>query len=322
MEMSESPLPRTRFYRGYTPEVTAYDVAIVGGGPAGLQCALVLARARRSTIVLDAGSPRNACAREAHGLFTRDGEAPADLLTYGRKQLSAYESATLREAAVQDVSGNASDGFILTTTDGEPLRARRIVLATGMRDHLPEIEGLEACWGSSVFVCPYCDGWEVRDRPIAVWGNTRSGIELARELYQWSTNIVVCSDLHTPIATQERTWMNERNVRIIESPIRRLRERSGILQAIEFDDGESVEREALFLSVRMAQASDLAERAGCRVTERGHIDVDADSRTSVAGIYAAGDSVAHLHQIVVAAASGARAAIAVNQDLTSRSGDV
>jgi thioredoxin reductase len=288
------------------------EVAVVGAGPAGLSAALILGRARRHAVVFDGGEKRNASAREMHGFLSRDGMPPDELLAIARRQLAPYD-VDIRAARVHEASGER-DRFILRTERGD-LRARRLLLATGMRDKLPEIEGLAPLWGKSVFVCPYCDGWEVRDRPLAAFGSTRSGVDLARELVQWSADLLVCSDLHTPLPDDDRTWLSRRGVRLKESPIRRLHGRDGKLERIEFEDGESIEREALFLSIGLAQCCDLPERMGCRITERGHIDVNAEYRTSVPGCYAAGDAVTHLHQVVFAAASGARAAIALNNDL-------
>ncbi|HET9028585.1 MAG TPA: NAD(P)/FAD-dependent oxidoreductase [Candidatus Aquilonibacter sp.] len=290
-----------------------YDVAIVGGGPAGLQCALLLARARRSVALFDGGEPRNATVREAHGFFSRDAIAPADLLSIGREQLQQYD-VRFFSASVVDAKEHG-DGFRVTCGDGTSVDVTRMVVATGMRDKLPEIAGLTECWGISAFVCPYCDGWEVRDEPIAVWGNTRSGVELAQELYQWSHDIIVCADVSTPISQPEREWLDRCGVRVA-GPIARLDHRNGTLAAIVLDDGTRLTRSALFMSVGLRQTCDLAERVGCRLTERGHIDVDGEYRTSIAGIYAVGDAVTHMHQIVFAAASGARAAIAINNELT------
>ncbi len=295
--------------------MTTYEVAIVGGGPAGLQCALVLGRARRSVVVLDKGQPRNLPARESHGFLSRDGIGPAQLLEEARAQLAQYDGVTFYAASVSDAE-ITGDGFVAVTDDGERVHARRLVLATGMRDKLPEIEGLDRCWGLSAFVCPYCDGWEVRDRPIAVWGNTRSGVGLAQELFQWSHDIVVCADVATPISDDDRDWLARNSVQVKQAPIRRLRERDGLLQRIEFEDGDSVERNALFMNVNLMQCCGLAETLGCRLTERGHVDVDGEYRTNVPGVYAIGDAVTHLHQIAFAAASGARAAIALNNELT------
>lgn len=299
-----------------------YEVAIVGGGPAGLQCALLLGRARRSVILIDRGEPRNADVIETHGFLTRDGATPADLFACAREQLRRYPNVAFQTSEAQSARPSESDSFELEIQNGERIVASRVLIATGMRDRLPEIPELRECWGKSAFVCPYCDGWEVRDAPIAVWGNTRSGTSLARELYQWSRDILVCSGLTTPITPDEREWLDANGVRVKEGSIARLHHDAGGLQAIEFDDGERVPRRALFLSVMLEQCCDLAEAMGCHLTTRGHIDVDHEYRTSVPGVYAAGDCVTHMHQIVFAAASGARAAIAINDDLTNEAAEL
>ena len=290
-----------------------YDAAIVGGGAAGLSAALLLGRARRRILVFDDGRQRNRFARETHGFLSRDGVQPLELLQNAREQLERYDVESTN-ATVAEIMPNGSH-FGIRDASGQEIKARRLVLATGVRDTLPEIDGLQALWGQSIFTCPYCDGWEVRDRRLATFGTTRSGVQLAQELFQWSPDLLVCSDLRTKIAPSERSWLTENAIRVKESPIRRLLGNDGALQTIEFEDGETIERDALFLSVPLEQCSDLPERLGCNITVRGQIDVDNDYRTSVPGCYAVGDAVTHLHQVVFAAASGARAAIALNNDL-------
>lgn len=291
----------------------SYDAVIAGGGAAGLSAALVLGRARRRVLVVDRGEPRNRPAQELHGYVSCDGMSPADFLSNARKQLAPYDSVELTEGLVDDIHPNGN-GFSIVTGTGT-VSARSVILATGVYDVLPDVGGLRELWGKSVFTCPYCDGWEVRDRKLAAWGTTRSGVELARELYQWSRDLLVCSDLHTPLSDDERAWMRQCDVRVKETPIRRLVSENGALSHIEFEDGETIERDALFLCVPLAQNSDLAEKLGCNLTIQGRIDVDNEYRTNVKKCYAAGDAVTHLHQIVFAAASGARAAISLNEDL-------
>ncbi len=237
---------------------------------------------------------------------------PRALLAAARRQLEPYGVECL-DGFVSEAT--KSDGAFELLAGKRLVRSRRVLIATGVRDALPEIDGLSALWSRSVFTCPYCDGWEMRDRALATYGTTRSGVDLARELYQWSRNLVVCSDLSTPVPPGDRDWIANSGVRVKTSPIRRLIATNGALRAIEFEDGETIERDALFLSVPLQQCCDIAERLGCAMTARGHIDVDNECRTSLPGAYAAGDAVDHLHQVVFAAASGARAAIALNNDL-------
>lgn len=296
--------------------MTKYDVVIAGGGCAGLSAALVLGRARRRVLVIDNGVPRNGSARAMHGFFSRDGADPNTILADARAQLAQYSSVECVSGLALDAE-RTGDGF-LVEYNGEQIASQTLIVATGVRDALPEIDGLHGLWSKSVFTCPYCDGWEVRDARLAAFGTTRSGVGLARELYQWSRDLVVCSDLCTTISPEERSWVEAQRIPVKESPIRRLLGNNGALSAIEFEDGERIERDALFLSVPLEQASGLAEALGCNMTVRGQIDVDNEYRTSVPGAYAAGDAVTHMHQVVFAAASGARAAIALNNDLMEK----
>jgi thioredoxin reductase len=175
-------------------ELFPYDVLIVGGGPAGLSAALVLGRARRRVLVLDAGTPRNAASQALHGFLSRDGIAPSELLRISREQLEKYETIHLLTARVED-GVCAEDGFEVTTANGRRFRGRKLILAMGVVDALPSIEGLRELYGRSVFHCPYCDGWEVRDQPLAVYGQSDAlGGGLALELLLWSRDVVMCTD--------------------------------------------------------------------------------------------------------------------------------
>lgn len=294
-----------------------WDTIVVGGGPAGLSAALVLGRARRRVLVFDDGEPRNATVRTSHGFLSRDGVNPLELLAIAREQLAPYDGVRIAQGKVDELT-KTNDEFIARCTDGREYRARTAVIASGLCDNLPEIEGLPELWGKSVFTCPYCDGWEFRDKPIATLGTTRTSIELAMELYGWTHDIVVCSHLETPVSAEERAWAEASAVRVKDANIRRLHGNgNGDLHEIEFEDGERIRRDALFLSAPLRQACGLPESLGCAITTQGSIAVDPEYRTSVEGCYAAGDAVTHLHQIAISVASGARAAITLNNDLLS-----
>lgn len=289
-----------------------YDVAIIGGGPAGLSGALMLGRARRSVLLIDDGHQRNRPVRESHGFLGHDGLSPRELLQEAHSQLKRYATIEIRSGHVEDVSGEI-ERFTLRLASGDAIIARRIIFATGMYDDLPDIAGLRSVWGSRAFVCPHCDGWEFQDQRMAIIGNTRSALELAQELWDWSHDLVVCVSGKTPAPDALRQWQHVARIAAIESPPKSIRQ-LGEKVIVECENGEHVECAVIFICAPLKQRSNLPERLDCHMTEDGTIAIDAENRTSVPGCYAAGDCITKHHQIVFAASSAARAAIAINEE--------
>jgi thioredoxin reductase len=246
------------------------DVVIVGGGPAGLNAALLLGRARRRVLVCDAGTPRNAPVAHLHGFLSRDGLPPAELRRIAREQLGAYGSVELREVQVEAAStAGDGEGFVVTLADGTRERARRLLLASGVVDQLPAIDGLAGLWGRGIFNCPYCDGWEVRDQPLAVLGADQRTPQLALHLTRWSDDVVWCSNgpLPAPLEEAGRAPLAARGVRLRQEPIVRLEGEDGRLARVVLATGESVERRAAFLHPPTRQRSDLPGQLGCALLE-------------------------------------------------------
>lgn len=289
------------------------DVIVAGGGAAGLSAALVLGRARRRTLVVDDGHPRNAPSPAAHSVFTRDGTPPAELLETGRAQLAPYDSVVFRRGRIVTAAAE-SGGASVVLADGSVHRSRQLLLSTGVRDELPPIEGLAGLWGRGVLHCPYCHGWEVRDAPLAVHAAGATAMQLVSLILQWSRDVVLCTGGPAGLAAEERDALGRHGVRIIDTPVIRL-EGNGTLERIVFADGSSLNRAALFLRPAQRPTGDLFRQVGCELTEAGFISIGADHRTSVPGIYAAGDVTTPFQQVIVAAASGAEAAIAMNRAL-------
>ena len=290
-----------------------YDVAIVGGGPAGLSAALVLGRCCRSIVVCDSGHYRNASSGGVHGFLTRDGVHPAELRRIGRDQLECYgvEYRTLKVADAR----RRERGFWLALEDGASLECRRLLLATGVTDHIPETEGFRRYYGSSVFHCPYCDGWEVRDEPLAAYGKGRGGAGLAVSLRTWSRDVVLCSDGPAALGPAHAANLARLGIQVVQRRILRLEGSETRLEQIVFEDGSVLARRALFLNIAQSQRCDFASKLGCRLTRRGAVRTGNMERTGVPGLFVAGDSSKDVQSAIVAAAEGAKAAMAINKSL-------
>ena len=289
------------------------EVVVAGGGAAGLSAALVLGRSRRRTLVVDAGEPRNAPSPSAHSCFTRDGAPPAELLRIAREQLAPYDSVRVVDDRVTSV--RAGDGvFTVGLAAGGEVEARRVLLAVGVRDILPSIDGIGALWGRSVLHCPYCHGWEVRDRPLALYASGAVAMEMAPLLLQWSRDVLLLTGGDEQLTPADRAMLAGLGVGIVDTSVQRV-EGDAHVVGIVFADGRIERRSALFVRPAQELASDLPRMLGCELTEAGHLRVGGDLQTSVPGVYAAGDATTPLQQIVVAAASGAQAAMMINREL-------
>ncbi len=293
---------------------SVFDVIIVGGGPAGLSAALILGRCRRRVLVCDAGEPRNAASHGLHGFVTRDGIQPSEFLNLAREQLRPYETVKLLQTKVVDAR-RRSNSFELTTDDGQRISSRKLLLATGVTDDLPQIEGLAGLYGSSVFHCPYCDGWEMRDQPLAIYGKGENGSGLALEVTLWSKDLVLCSDGPSELSDQELDRLTRHKIRVCEDKITRLEGRDGVLQHIVFATGKSLARRGMFFSTGQRQASNLPELLGCEFSEQGCVKTGDYETTNVPGLYVAGDASRLVQLVIVAASEGAQAAFAINKEL-------
>jgi thioredoxin reductase len=301
--------------------VERVDVAIVGGGPAGLSAALMLGRCRRSVVVVDAGEHRNRRARAVHGFITRDGVSPADLLLAARRDLEQYPEVVLRTGQVTAITGERGS-FDLSLADGAPIRARRVLLATGVIDVVPAIEGLPELFGRSVHHCPHCDGYEYAGKPIAVYGQAGPGIEAALAMLAWSDDVVLLTDAR-PLVPADRARLEALGVPVREERVVRLEGTAGRLERVVFADGPVLARSGLFLVAGQREQSELATQLGCELNAEGIVQADEHAVTSVPGVYVAGDAGIGEQMVIVAAAQGTIAATKIHaslweEDLRSR----
>lgn len=295
-----------------------YDVVIIGGGPAGLSAALVLGRCRRRVLVCDDGHPRNARARAVHGYLTRDGVAPLDLLRIAREELVPYGIEWM-QATARDVRRNGS-GFDVELEPGDRVSARTVLIATGVRDDLPDIPGIANCYGITVHHCPYCDGWEARDRIVAALGEQVSPAGLALSLRTWSSRVVACTNGRARVSLAHRQQLARYDIALHEAAIARIEDDLGHVRRIVFMDGSSIACDAIFFTAPQHQQCELARRIGCEFTRKGTVKTDHLGKTCVPGIYVVGDASRDVQFVIVAAAEGAKAGVAINQALQARTG--
>src|SRR5436190_20163238 len=289
-----------------------FDVIVVGGGPAGISAALMLGRCRRRVLLCDLGQPRNRRSRALHGYLTRDGIAPGEFLKLGRRELAQY-AVEWRSIGVTTVC-RSDDRFRVTLSDGRDEDARFLLLATGVIDDLPLVPGLEECYGRSVYHCPYCDGWEWRDRRLAALGSGMDVTKLALALTAWSRNVVLCTN-GAAVHRRERRRLDDNGIAVRTGTIRRLDHEGGRLSAIEFDEGGSIGCDSLFFSTGQRPQSDIAARLGCALNARGTIRTGTLSDTNIPRVFVAGDASRDAQFAVVAAAEGIKAALAINKAL-------
>ena len=295
-----------------------YDVIIAGGGPAGLSAALVLGRCRRKVLVCDAGTPRNAASSALHGYLTRDGIPPLELLRLGREELRPY-GVEFRNATVTDVV-RGPEQFEVTIEGGERVRAQSVLIATGVRDDLPSVPGIDECYGISVHHCPYCDGWEHRDKAIAVIGHGGGAAALALSMKTWTDSVVLCTGGPPRLRRDQRGQLRDHAITVHEDAIDRVVHVNGQVREIRLAGGSRIPCDAIFFSGRQSQQSTLAQRLGCEFTRKGTVKTDHLGETCVPGIFVVGDASRDVQFVIVAAAEGAKAGVAINKALQARAG--
>jgi thioredoxin reductase len=294
---------------------TRWDVVIAGAGPAGLSAALVLGRACRRVLLCDTGTPRSWASKRMFAYLSRDDIAPAAFRRFARRDVEKYPHVQLREVEVTGAH-RVTEGFEVTLASGRRVRCRKLLIATGLFDHVPRIPGFAECFGRTVFQCPYCDGWELRDQPLGIYGRRQRGFEMARALTAWSRNLVLFTDGPSRYPRTQLRELELNGIRLIEKRIVALDARGARMQAVICADGERIPRRALFFDTPSSGQSRLAESLGCRFGRHGGVLSGQYEATSVPGVFVAGNILRDVQLSIVAAAEGARAAFGINRVLT------
>ncbi len=292
-----------------------YDVAVIGGGPAGLAAGLWLARYLHKVVVVDSGDPRNWETRGINGYLGHQGIRSPELRAIGRKECESF-GVRFVNGVVDEALNETGELFAVQLRDGRCIEARRILLAIGIKDVWPDIPGLERCYGETVHVCPDCDGYETRDMKTVVVGKGRKAVGMALALMTWTRAIVICTDGEKPDMDEELlNQLKVLNVPVLDAPIECVVSEAGEIRHIDLKGGMSLDCQRLYFAIGQYPADDLGAQLGCKRDEMGRLVIDDRNHTSVRNVFAAGDIAPGPQMALVAAASGAIAAMAIHSSL-------
>ena len=296
--------------------MTHYDAIIVGGSYAGLSAALALGRSLKRVLVVDSGQPCNRQTPNSHNFLTRDGETPQNLSRIAREQLAKYETIEILDAEAQSARAVES-GFELAISDGHVARSSKLVLATGIRDQIPEIPGLAERWGISVVHCPYCHGFEHRGGRTGILAPPDKIVHLASLLKSLTDEIVAIPFGPQRMSREQGDLLAAHNIPVLDGQLAEVHGQGGVLSGIQFRDGRYLQLDVLYAGFPFAQHSHLPELLGCEMTDAGHIKVDGFGRTTVPGVFACGDNSSPMRSVANAVATGNQVGSMVNRELTS-----
>ncbi|MBM7578120.1 NAD(P)/FAD-dependent oxidoreductase [Jeotgalibacillus terrae] len=291
------------------------DCAVIGGGPAGLNAALVLGRSRRKTILFDDNKPRNAVTQESHGFITRDGIDPQEFKRIGQEELSRYPDVSIEKQRVHRIIKDHTY-FSVETEDGRVFKTKKVIIATGFKEILPDIPQIKEFYGKSLFGCPFCDGWELRDRPLAVIAVDQKAVHMAKLVSNWTDDLIVFTNGNQVASPEEKALLTRKGIKINEKKMISLIGEEGRLRKIQLEDQTEILRAGGFIASEWKQAATFESDLGYEINDQGGIKTDSMQRTKTPGVFACGDTrIAGPSQLIMAASEGSMAAISVNAEL-------
>lgn len=291
-----------------------FEVVILGGSYAGLSAALALGRSKRKVLIVDSGKPCNISTPYSHNFLTQDGVEPQVIASQAKDQVLKYPTVSWMDGLAIELS-KADKLFEISTLDHWKVLARRVIFATGLKDLLPEIPGFADCWGKTIIHCPYCHGYEVRGRKTGIMIRGAEALEMVRLIQHWAGDLTLFLNGDETLSEEDRRLMIEKDVNIVDQPIRKVIHDHGTIRSLELEDGKSVSIDALYARVATAQKSSLPEQSGCKLTESDHVEVDMFGKTTVEGIYAVGDCAHPMRSVATAVYSGNMAGAMLNKEM-------
>lgn len=295
-------------------EHTSFDIIIIGGSYSGLAAGMALGRASRQVLVIDSGQPCNRQTPHSHNFLTQDGKTPAEIAGIGKAQVQSYPTVKFFNGLATD--GRKTDNeFEIKVATGETFQAPQLIVATGIRDMMPAIDGVTACWGISVLHCPYCHGYEVRNEKTGILGNGDYGYELTRLISNWTKHLTLFTNGPSTLTAAQTEKLRKHQIPVVEKEIERLEHINGYIQHVVFKDGTTTSVKAIYARTPFEQHCQIPEKLGCQLTEEGYIKIDASAETTVNGIFACGDNATRMRTVANAVAMGTTAGISASKKL-------
>lgn len=291
------------------------DVVVIGGGPAGMSAALVAGRGKKQVLLIDEEKPRNAVTHASHAFLTQDGIKPEVFRDKGRKDLLKYPTISINIGKVLSVEKAEEGSFNVTAEPGEVIQTKNVVLATGLKEKLPDVQGIEDYYGSSIFSCPFCDGWEMKDKPLILITESSVGLHSAKLLKNWTNDLIIATNGNDVFDADQKRALELNDIRLIEEQIIELDGRDGELQGVVFESGEKINMSGGFCTTILDNKLSFIDHLDIEVDEAGYILTDSMGHTNVKGVYAAGEITGPgPSQLVIAASQGHMAGIGIITD--------